>query len=372
MPDDFAADGTPLGGGLIADIESAIIAPDEAARATALARQATLTKPAGALGRLEDLSVWLAAAQGCCPPAPPRSPRLVIFAGDHGIVRAAGTSAYPPEVTAQMVLNFLSGGAAANVLARTVGAQVRVVDVAVDADWAGSAVPEGLTRHKINRGSEPIDRADAMDRPTAERAFATGRAIADEEVDSGADLLIAGDMGIGNTTPAAALVAALTGRSAVDVVGRGTGIDDETWMRKCAAVRDALYRTRALDHDPMALLARLGGADLAAIAGFLTQAAVRGVPAILDGMVVGAAALVAASIAPSASQWWLAGHRSVEPCHRYVLEQLQLEPIVDYGMRLGEGTGALVALGVLNAAAATLAEMATFDDAGVSGPADDE
>ena len=352
-------------------LRAAITAPDESARDAAKARQAVLTKPAGSLGRLEDLSIWLAAVQGTCPPSVPHSPRLVIFAGDHGIVRAAGTSAYPPEVTAQMVLNFLAGGAAANVLARAVGVQVRVLDIAVDTDWAGSSVPAGLTRHKVRRSSGPIDRADALSRADAERAFNSGRTIADEEVDSGADLLIAGDMGIGNTTAASALVAALTGRGPVEVVGRGTGIDDDTWKRKCAAVRDALYRSRGVGADPIDLLASLGGADLAAMAGFLTQAAVRGVPVILDGAVVGAAALVAATAAPAATDWWLAGHKSVEPSHRFALERLQLEPIIDYGMRLGEGTGALVALGVLNAAAATLAEMATFEDAGVSGPADD-
>ena len=248
--------------------------------------------------RLEDPVDLVGGSPGHLSPSVPHSPRLVIFAGDHGIVGAAGTSAYPPEVTAQMVLNFLAGGAAANVLARAVGVQVRVLDIAVDTDWAGSSVPAGLTRHKVRRSSGPIDRADALSRADAERAFNSGRTIADEEVDSGADLLIAGDMGIGNTTAASALVAALTGRGPVEVVGRGTGIDDDTWMRKCAAVRDALYRSRGVGADPIDLLASLGGADLAAMAGFLTQAAVRGVPVILDGAVVGAAALVAATAAP--------------------------------------------------------------------------
>lgn len=346
--------------------------PSDEAREAALARQGILTKPAGALGRLEELSVWLAAAQGACPPVPPARARVVVFAGDHGIATAAGTSAYPSEVTAQMVLNLLAGGAAANVLAASNGATVRVLDLAVDIDWAaaGYDVPADLVKHKVRRSSEPFDRADALTRAEAEAAFSAGIAVADEEVDSGADLLIAGDMGIGNTASAAALIGLLCRRPPQDVVGRGTGIDDETWMRKCAAVRDGMFRARELQADPIGLLAAVGGADIAAMAGFLVRAAARGVPVILDGVVIGAAALVASVVSYRARTWWLAGHRSVEPAHGFVLERLNLEPVVDYGMRLGEGTGALVALGVLRAAAATLADMATFGEAGVSGPAD--
>jgi nicotinate-nucleotide--dimethylbenzimidazole phosphoribosyltransferase len=191
--------------------------------------------------------------------------------------------------------------------------------------------------------------------------------VADEEVDAGADLLIAGDLGIGNTTAATVLVAALTDSEPVVVVGRGTGIDDAGWARKTAAVRDALYRTRRLRSDPLALLAACGGADLAAMAGFCAQAAVRRTPVLLDGLVVTAAALLADRLAPGARAWWQAGHRSTEPAHALALTQLGLEPIVDLGMRLGEGTGAVVALPVLRGAVATLASMATFDDAGVSG-----
>ncbi len=350
------------------DLAARVSLPSESAHADALARQAILTKPQGALGRLEELSAWLAAAQGTCPPTVPQRARLVIFAGDHGIAKR--TSAYPPDVTAQMVLNLLSGGAAANVLAAQVGVGIRVLDLAVDIDWAaaGYDVPPALTRHKVRRGSAPLDLGDALTREEAELGFAAGVTAADEEIDAGADLLIAGDMGIGNTTPASAIIGLMCRKNAAEVVGRGTGISDDVWMAKCAAVRDAMFRSRDRLGDPMGLLAALGGADIAAMTGFLVAAAARGVPVILDGVVIGAAALVANSMAYRARNWWLAGHRSVEPAHGFVLDRLRLQPVVDFGMRLGEGTGALVALAVVQSAAATLAEMATFDGAGVSGP----
>ncbi|WP_299560277.1 nicotinate-nucleotide--dimethylbenzimidazole phosphoribosyltransferase [uncultured Mycolicibacterium sp.] len=338
--------------------------PDAAAAAAARARQDRLTKPRGSLGRLEDLSVWVAACQGVCPPRQFARPRVVVFAGDHGVARA-GVSAYPAEVTAQMVANIAAGGAAINVLAEAAGAGVRVVDVAVDVDEPHSAE---IGAHKVRRGSGNIAEQDAMTRAEARTAIDVGRRIADEEVDAGADLLIAGDMGIGNTTAATTLVAALTSREPVEVVGRGTGIDDAGWCRKTAAVRDALYRARAVTADPVGLLAVCGGPDLAAMAGFLAQAAVRRTPALLDGMVVTAAALVAERLAPGARQWWQAGHRSTEPAHGFALQRLELEPIVELRMRLGEGTGAAVALPVLRAAVAALAEMATFDEAHISEP----
>lgn len=342
--------------------------PDAAARAEAAERQARLTKPAGALGRLEELSLWLCSVQGQCPPRPLDQVRVVVFAGDHGVARTAATSAYPPEVTAQMVLNFLAGGAAVNVLARQNGATVRVVDMAVDVDYAvlGASVPDDVLRYKVRRGSGSIDREDALTREQAAQAFAAGVAIADEEIDSGADLLVPGDMGIGNTSPAAAIVGILDGGDASLVVGRGTGIDDATWMRKTAAVRDAMRRGRPHKGDPIALLATVGGADIAAMAGFLLQASVRRTPVLLDGVVSCAAALVAQRVAYRAPRWWLAGHLSTEPAAAQALERLDLVPVVDYGLRLGEGTGALVALPVLAAAGATLREMATFDEAGVS------
>ena len=340
----------------------AVVPPDPDAERAARSRQQTLTKPPGSLGRLEELSVWVAACQGACPPRQFARARVVVFAGDHGVT-ASGVSAFPSEVTAQMVANFDAGGAAINVLAELAGAGVRVADIAVDAEPANAVIGA----HKVRRGSGNIAVADALSSDEALAAVQAGRTIADEEVDGGADLLIAGDMGIGNTTPATTLIAALTGSEPVAVVGRGTGIDDEGWARKTSAIRDALYRARGVIADPLGLLRVCGGADLAAMAGFLAQAAVRRTPVLLDGVVVAAAALVADEMAPGARAWWQAGHRSTEPAHALALQRLDLEPILDLGMRLGEGSGAAVALPVLRAAVATLAAMATFEEAGISG-----
>ena len=339
-----------------------ITAPDADVAAAARARQDRLTKPPGSLGRLEDLSVWVAACQGVCPPRQFQRARVVVFAGDHGVT-SAGVSAYPAEVTAQMVANFDAGGAAINVLAETAGASVRVVDIAVD---VAEPLSPSIGAHKVRRGSGNIAVEDALSSEEADAAIAAGRRIADEEVDSGADLLIAGDMGIGNTTAATSLIAALTKSEPVAVVGRGTGVDDAGWARKTAAIRDALYRARGLSADPVGLLRVCGGADFAAMAGFCAQAAVRRTPVLLDGVVVTAAALVADRLAPGAREWWQAGHRSTEPAHTLALKHLELEPIIDMRMRLGEGTGAAVALPVVRAAVAALASMATFDEAGVT------
>ena len=341
--------------------------PDSRAAAAARRRQDTLTKPRGALGRLEDLSVWVSSCQSSCPPKQFEQARVVVFAGDHGVART-GVSAYPPEVTAQMVANIDAGGAAINVLAEVAGATVRVVDVAVD---CAAPLSEVIGAHKVRRSSGNIAIEDALNGAEAVAAVEAGRRIADEEVDAGADLLIAGDMGIGNTTAATILIAALTDTEPVAAVGRGTGIDDAGWARKTAAVRDGLYRARRLRSDPIGLLRTCGGADLAAMAGFCAQAAVRRTPLLLDGVVVSAAALVADRMAPGARSWWQAGHRSTEPAHTLALAQLGLEPIVDLGLRLGEGTGAAVALPLVRAAVAVLASMATFDDAGVSGKTSD-
>jgi nicotinate-nucleotide--dimethylbenzimidazole phosphoribosyltransferase len=273
-------------------------------------------------------------------------------------------SAYPPEVTAQMLANIDSGGAAINVLGEIAGATVRVLDICVDAE-----TPSGpLGAYRIRRSSGNIAIEDALRIEEAAAAVDAGRRIADEEVDAGADLLIAGDMGIGNTTAATTLIAAVTGIEPVAAVGRGTGIDDTAWSRKTAAVRDALYRSREVRSDPLALLAACGGADLAAMTGFCAQAALRRTPVLLDGLVVTAAALVAEQMAPGARAWWQAGHRSCEPAHTPALSELGLEPILDLGLRLGEGTGAAMALPVLRAAVAALSDMATFSEAGVSGP----
>lgn len=345
----------------------AVTPPDSSAAAAAQRRQDILTKPAGALGRLEDLSVWVASCQGLCPPKQFEHARVVVFAGDHGVART-GVSAYPPEVTAQMVANIDAGGAAINVLAGIAGASVRVVDIAVDCE---QPLTEAIGAHKVRRSSGNIALEDALSAQEVVAALEAGRQLADDEVDAGADLLIAGDMGIGNTTAATALIATLTDTEPVAVVGRGTGIDDAAWARKTAAVRDAMFRARQFRPDPVGLLRTCGGADLAAMAGFCAQAAVRRTPLLLDGVVVTAAALVADRMAPGARAWWQAGHRSTEPAHTLALAHLDLVPIVDLGLRLGEGTGAAVALPVLRAAVATLASMATFEGAGVSERASD-
>jgi nicotinate-nucleotide--dimethylbenzimidazole phosphoribosyltransferase len=345
----------------------AVTPPDSHAAAAAQRRQDILTKPAGALGRLEALSVWVSGCQGLCPPKQFDHARVVVFAGDHGVART-GVSAYPPEVTAQMVANIDAGGAAINVLAGIAGASVRVVDIAVDCE---QPLTEAIGAHKVRRSSGNIALEDALSAEEVGAALEAGRQLADDEVDAGADLLIAGDMGIGNTTAATALIATLTDTEPVAVVGRGTGIDDAAWARKTAAVRDAMFRARQFRPDPVGLLRTCGGADLAAMAGFCAQAAVRRTPLLLDGVVVTAAALVADRMAPGARAWWQAGHRSTEPAHTLALAHLELVPILDLGLRLGEGTGAAVALPVLRAAVATLTSMATFEGAGVSERASD-
>jgi len=245
---------------------------------------------------------------------------------------------------------------------------VRVVDVSVDVDWPASGLPvsDDVTRHRIRRGSGSIDREDAMTRQECIASLLLGARVADELIDDGADLLMAGDMGIGNTTPAAALVGLLADVEPARVVGRGTGIDDATWMRKTAAVRDAMRRGRPVKGDPVALLATCAGPDLAATTGFLLQAAARRVPVLLDGVISCACALVAHRVAFRTSHWWCASHRSTEPAAAAALARLGLEPLLDLQMRLGEGSGALIALPLVTAAGELLREMATFAAAGVS------
>jgi nicotinate-nucleotide--dimethylbenzimidazole phosphoribosyltransferase len=346
-------------GATVATVAARIRPPDPDARAEATARQAGLTKPAGSLGALEELSVWAAGVQGRCPPQPFARVRLVLLAADHGVA-TAGVSAYPAEVTAQMVANFLAGGAAVNVLARQHGVGVRVVDIGVDAD-----VPGADAALKVRRGSGRLDIEDALTTPELAAAVTAGLALADAEVDAGADLLVPGDMGIGSTTACAALVGALLALEADDVVGLGTGIDPAGRARKVDVVARALART-SRRRDPLDLLAALGGADLAAMTGLLLGAAARRTPVLLDGVVSCAAALVASRIAPEAVAWWRAGHRSTEPSQRRALEAMRLEPLLDLGLRLGEGTGALAALPLVQSSIALLAEMATFGEAGVS------
>jgi nicotinate-nucleotide--dimethylbenzimidazole phosphoribosyltransferase len=336
-----------------------ITPPDADVAAAAADRLAALAVPAGALGRLGELAVRLAAAQGEVPPRPLDDVRLVIFAGDHGVA-GHGVSAYPSAITAAMVRTFVAGRAGVSALAAAHGVRVRVLDLGVDDDLTD--VPAEVRAHKVRRGSGPIHLEDALTRAEAEQAFAAGRATARAEIDDGAQLLLSGDMGIGNTTPAAALVASLLGLPAAEVTGRGTGIDDPTWDHKVAVVAQALQRVGARADDPVEALAALGSADLAATTGYLVGAAEAGVPALLDGLMSVACALVAEQLRPGAAAWFVAGHRSPEPAQGLALDKLGLVPLLDLHLRLGEGSGAVAAVPLLRSAVALLRDVALLSD----------
>ena len=338
-----------------------IPAYDEAAATAAFERQARLTKPAGALGRLESLSVALAGMTGRLDWLPLRR-AVVVCAGDHGVV-AQGVSAYPQVVTEQMVLNFLAGGAAVNVLARQMGARVTVVDAGVNATFAPH--PD-LVIGKIGCGTADMTQGPAMTREQAEAALQLGLDVAQRELARGLDVLAVGEMGIGNTTAASTIIAAITGLPPERVTGRGTGIADEQLAHKIAVVQRALDVNQPDGDDTMA---KVGGFEIGAMAGLMIGAAAARVPVVLDGLISTAAALIAVQRCPELRRFLLAGHMSVEPGHQAALARLGLEPLLNLGLRLGEGTGAVLALPLLEAAMRTLQEMATFGSAGVSGPA---
>jgi nicotinate-nucleotide--dimethylbenzimidazole phosphoribosyltransferase len=325
-----------------------------------------LTKPRGSLGRLEDLGIRLCSIYRTCPPPVPAPVTVAVFAGDHGVV-AEGVTPWPQEVTAQMVANFCSGGAAINVLARHAGAQVIVVDVGV-----ATPIPTdsgALVHANVRLGTRNLAVEAAMTTDEAAAALDVGVDVARRAVSDGARLLVTGDMGIGNTTSAAALIAARTGRSPEEVTGRGTGIDDAMLERKTAVIEQALSRV-APGADPLVVLAELGGLEIAALCGFVVGAASSGVPVVVDGVIAAAASLVATAWAPDAVGYLIAGHRSSEPGASVVLQELGLSPVLDLGMRLGEGTGAALAIPTVQGAARILREMATFDAAGVSDKGD--
>ncbi|QYJ05456.1 nicotinate-nucleotide--dimethylbenzimidazole phosphoribosyltransferase [Nocardioides panacisoli] len=338
---------------------SAVTPPDAAAAAAATERLAGLATPAGALGRLGDLGVWLAATQGQVPPAPLDVVRLVIFAGDHGVAQH-GVSAYPPAITGAMVRTFVAGRAGVNALAATHGVQVRVLDLGVDDDLAD--VPAAVGAHKVCRGSGAIHLEDALTPAETRQALDAGRTVAREEIDAGAQLLLSGDMGIGNTTPAAALVAAMLGLPAAEVTGRGTGVDDAALAHKTTVVQQALDRMGERVGDPVDCVQGLASADLAATVGYLLEAVEAGVPVLLDGLMSVACALVADRIAPGAAAWFAAGHRSTEPAQSLALAKLGLEPVLDLGLRLGEGSGAVAAVPVLRSAVACLRDVALLSE----------
>jgi nicotinate-nucleotide--dimethylbenzimidazole phosphoribosyltransferase len=342
---------------------AAVVPVDMVAMAEATAHQDRLTKPRLALGRLEALGAQLAAIAGSSPPPVPEPAVVAVFAGDHGVL-AEGLSPWPAEVTGQMVANFCAGGAAINVLARHTGAKVVVVDVGVAYPVPGLAAST-LIDARIRPGTANLAVEPAMSRDEAGRALDVGAAVAALLVaGEGARCLVTGDMGIGNTTPSAALIAAFTGRAPAEVTGRGTGVDDATLALKTAVVERGLARAQVT--DPIDVLAELGGLEIAALAGFIIGGAAARVPVLIDGVIACAALLVAAELVPDAVGYCIAGHLSTEPGAAIALAHVGLEPLVDLGLRLGEGSGACLALPVVQAAAKILREMATFDSAGVT------
>lgn len=342
-----------------------VSAPSDITRDHAAKRLAALATPPGALGRLGELGVWAASCQGQVPPQPFDNVRLVIFAGDHGVARH-GVSAFPPAITGAMVRTFLAGRAGVNALANSHGVVVRVLDLGVDEDFddLDADVRAALTAYKVRRSSGAIHLEDALTAEQTAAALAAGAAVAREEIAAGAQLLLSGDMGIGNTTPAAALIAAGLGLPASEVVGRGTGIDDAALRRKAYLIDDALTRAGGRADDPVETLAALGSADLAATTGYLLAAAQDGVPVLLDGLMSVACALTADRIEPGAAAWYAAGHRSTEPAQSLALSKMGLDPLLDLGMRLGEGTGAVAAVPVVRSAAALLRDVALLSELG--------
>lgn len=341
---------------------------DAAAMAAAAERLDRLAKPPGSLGRLEELAIRLAGITGT--PAPGLASRtIVVAAADHGVA-ARGVSAYPADVTRQMIATYLAGGAAINVLARAARASLVVVDAGVDGlPVRPAAVGAGIRFRSLGRGRGSADMVEgpAMRRDEAVTAIEAGLALAADEVAAGTELLAVGEMGIGNTTAASALVATLTGEPADAVTGRGTGLDEAGRRRKAAVVEAALARHRPDPGDPLGVLAAVGGLEIAVLVGVILGAAAARVPVVLDGFITGAAALVAAAFCPALPPHLIAAHRSAEPGHAVVLDRLGLRPLLDLDLRLGEGTGAALALGLIDAAVALRDGMATFESAGVAG-----
>lgn len=334
---------------------------DKAAMLAAQDRQDSLTKPAGSLGRLEELSVRIAGIMR--RPNPEINDKVIItFAADHGVV-AEGVNLFPQAVTAQMVLNFLSGGAAINVLTRHIGGRVVVVDMGVATDYPK---PAELIQRQIAPGTDNIAVGPAMSREQAIEAVETGIETVEREVSRGLDALGIGEMGIGNTTAASAIVAAVTGADPAVVTGRGTGLDEDRVRHKAEIVAKALAANSPNSADGIDVLAKVGGFEIGAMAGAILAAAAAGRPVAVDGFIATAAALIAAVIEPKTKQYMIGAHRSAERGHGAALEYLTIDPLLDLGMRLGEGTGAALAISLMEAACRTLLEMATFAEAGVA------
>jgi nicotinate-nucleotide--dimethylbenzimidazole phosphoribosyltransferase len=329
----------------------------------ARARLGALATPPGALGRLGELGVWISACQGQVPPAPLDSVRLVIFAGDHGVA-AHGVSAFPAAITGAMVRTFVLGKAGVSALAAANQVAVRVLDLGVDEDFTDLDEPtrSALMAHKVRRGSGAIHLEDALTGDQTRAALDAGAAVAREEIEQGAQLLISGDMGIANTTPAAAMIAAGLGLRGADVVGRGTGITDEALTHKAHLVDQALRRAGDRVQSGLETLTALGSADLAATTGYLLTAAQQGVPVLLDGLMSVACALTAERLDPGAAAWFAAGHRSTEPGQSVALDRLGLTPLLDLGLRLGEGSGAVAAVPIVRSAVALMRDVALMDE----------
>jgi nicotinate-nucleotide--dimethylbenzimidazole phosphoribosyltransferase len=334
---------------------------DQTAMRAAAERQLMLTKPAGSLGVLEELSIRVAGMTGTCPPAVPAPAVVAVFAADHG-VHAQGVSPWPQEVTAAMLANFAAGGAAVNAFATNNRVDVRVVDVGVATDVAGL----DILHAKVRAGTRDLSTEQALTPEEVRTALEVGFELAERLVRDGYRCLLTGDMGIANTTASAALIATFTGATAEAVTGRGTGIDDATLAHKTEVVRAALRLHDVPAADPAGALAAYGGLEHAALAGYILAAAANKVPVILDGVIAGAAALAAQAFHPAVTDYCVAGHRSAEPGHAVALKALGLEPLVDLDLRLGEGTGAVLAYPILTCSVRALAEMATFESAGIT------
>jgi nicotinate-nucleotide--dimethylbenzimidazole phosphoribosyltransferase len=328
---------------------------------SASARQDTLTKPTGSLGRLEELSIRLAGIQGKPLPQINRK-AVVVMAADHGIA-VRGTSAYPPEVTPQMVMNFIRGGAGINVISRHIGARVVFVDMGV----AGDLGPQpGLISRKIASATRDFSKEPAMSPQQAAQAIESGIDIVNAEIQKGLDIVGTGDMGIGNTTASAAICSVMTGRPATEVTGRGTGLDDKGLLNKIKVITEALALHRPDAGQPLDVLSKVGGFEIGGLAGVMLGAASQRVPVVIDGFISGAAALIAVGLCPQLREYLIAAHVSAEPGHKYLLKHLGLNPLLDLNLRLGEGTGAALGISLAETACRILSEMATFAEAGVS------
>ncbi len=345
---------------VISETTSRIAPLDHEAMTAARLRQDVLTKPQGSLGRLEALHVQLAGIAGNPLPSVERK-AVVVMAADHGIT-VEGVSAYPASVTAQMVLNFVRGGAAINVLAQQAGARVVVVDMGVATDLPKNAA---IISRPVARGTQNMAVGPAMAPDQAELAIVTGIDVIEAEIERGLDLVATGDMGIGNTSASSAIVAAVTGKPVADVTGRGTGVDDAGWRRKVAAVEQALAVNRPNTADPLHVLATVGGFEIGGLIGVILGAAAHRLPVVVDGFISGAAALLAAELCPQVRSYLIAAHSSVEIGHRAILERLELMPLLNLDLRLGEGTGAVLAFPLIEAACRIPRDMATFAEAGV-------